>query len=61
MDNLTKYKCQIYLWQNEAKIVRCFTNLVALDGLISRITQLNQYTKVTVEYNGKIKTYPISN
>jgi hypothetical protein len=60
MDNLSKYTCQIHLWIGEAKVVRCFTNLVALDGLVDRLTKLNQYTKLTIEYDGKTKSYPIS-
>lgn len=60
MDNLNKYTCQVHLWINDAKVVRCFTNLVALDGLVDRLTKLSQYTKLTIEHDGKIKTYPIT-
>ena len=59
METIESLNCAVIFWQDDAKIYRIETNLYSdVVGLVGEILlkNYNNYTKATIEWNGKLIT-----
>ena len=62
MVTINKLNGNVFLWINDAKVVRFPVNLFALNNFSNWVALANSnvYTKITLEVGGVVKEFPIA-